>query len=59
MRFEVDREGMHGVLHAKILELAIVVRVILVKSRNGAAITGDVDAAQTRIELDDVGTTAF
>ncbi len=47
---------MHGVLHGKILHLAVVVRVVLMKNRNGAAVACDVDAAQTRIKLDYVGT---
>ena len=41
-------------LHAKVFELAIVVRVILPESGNGTAVTRDVDTSQTWIKLDDV-----
>jgi hypothetical protein len=47
---------MYRTLHAKILQLAIMVRVVLVKNRNGAALPGDVNAAQPWVELDYVGT---
>src|SRR5580704_1598407 len=57
MRFEVDGQAVHGVLHAEISELAIVVRIVLMENGNGPAVTGHVDAAQTWIKLDHVGTT--
>src|SRR5260370_10842825 len=57
VRFEVDRQRVHRVLHPKILHLAVMVRVTLVKHRNRAAVAGDVDTAQTGIKLDHAGPT--
>ena len=54
MGFEIDGERVHGVLHAEVLEFAIVVRVILVKNSYGPAIARDINPAQTWIKFDDI-----
>src|SRR6266487_3212841 len=45
---------MHFPLNGKILELAKVIGVVLLKHRNGVAGTSDVDSLQSGIEFDDV-----
>ena len=56
MSFGVYRKTVYCMLNFKILEFAVVLRVILVKNRNGTAVTGGVNAAEARIELDHVRT---
>src|ERR1700687_3318295 len=44
---QIDSERVHRVLHTKILELSVVVRVILVENSDSTAVTRDVDTLQT------------
>src|SRR5215471_16081702 len=54
VRFQIHRDCVHRVLHAKVFELTVVIGIILVKNGNRSAIARDIDAPKTGIELDDV-----
>src|SRR3954471_3217130 len=54
MSLGIHGEAMDSVLDAKVFQLAVVVWIILMKNGNGAAVTGDIDAAETSIEFDDI-----
>lgn len=56
MRGRIDGEGVDGVGDADVGELRIVRGVALLDDADGAAVAGDVDAAEAGIEFDDVGT---
>ena len=51
----IDGETVDSVLDAKIFQLAVMIWIVLMEDGQGAAVTGDVDAAQTGIEFDDIG----
>src|SRR6266481_7932429 len=55
MRLGINGEAMDCMLDAKVFQLAVVVWIILMENGEGAAIARDVDAAQTSIEFDDIG----
>ena len=54
MGLRINGQAMHRMLHAKVFQLAVVVWIILMEDGNSAAVTRDIDAAQTGIELDDI-----
>src|SRR5260370_1797166 len=45
---------MDRVRHLEILDLRVMARIILMKHRDGAAVTSDINPVEARIELDDV-----
>ena len=42
-------------LDGKVFELAVVVWIVLMEDGDRAAVAGDIDATETRVELDDIG----
>src|ERR1700730_14729958 len=55
MRPGINSEAMDCMLDAKVFQLAVVVWIILMENGKGAAITRDIDASQTSIKFDDIG----
>lgn len=54
VRLQIYREAVHCVLHTKVFKLVVVVRIVLLKNRNGATVASSIDSPQPWIELDDV-----
>src|SRR6201984_177164 len=52
MRAQIDHEAMNSVLHGEVLKLAIMVRIVLMENRDGAAVARRIDASQSRIKTD-------
>src|SRR5438132_4392017 len=51
---QVYRDRVYRVLHVEVLDLPVVIPIILVKNGNRSAVTRDVDALQSGVELDDI-----
>src|SRR3954467_5182693 len=55
----IHSKAMHFALHAKIFQLAKVIRVIFLKHRDHAAVTGHVNPLESGIVLDHVATIGY
>src|SRR5215831_17463528 len=54
MSLRIHREAVHGVLNLEILDLAVVLRIVLMKHGNSSAVASYVDALQSGIKLDHI-----
>src|SRR6266851_3651405 len=52
MRAKIDHEAVNGVLHGEVLKLPIMVRIVLMENRDGAAVARRIDAIQSGIKTD-------
>src|SRR3989441_11105870 len=54
MRLRINGQAMDRMLNGKVFQLTVVIWIIFMEDGNSAAVTRDIDAAETSIELDDI-----
>src|SRR4051794_22169198 len=55
----IHGKAMHFVLHPKVFQLAEVIRIVFLKYRDRATVTGYVNPLESRIVFDDVATLGY